>query len=78
MKNVIPYSELISCDCCGCELESRSKGWFGMLKKTKYIKYNTYIEVIKKSIYGNRIYHLCPYCEERIFEKVKKEKEKNK
>lgn len=78
MIKIIPYSELITCDCCGCELESRSKGWFGMLKKTKYLKFNTHTEVRKRSVYGNKVYHLCPYCEDSIFKKVKEQKEQSK
>lgn len=78
MIKIIPYSELITCDCCGCELESRSKGWFGYLKKIKYIKFNTHTEVVEKGIQGKRVYHLCPYCEDRIFEKVKEQKEQSK
>lgn len=78
MKKIIPYSELITCDCCGCELESRSKGWFGILKKTKYIRFNTHIKVSRRSVYGNAVYHLCPTCEDRIFEKVKEEVKEKK
>ena len=78
MIKIIPYSELITCDCCGCELESRSKWWFGKTKKTKYIKFNTHIEMIKKSVCSKQVYHLCPYCEDRIFEKVKEQKEQSK
>ena len=75
MRKVQEYSETIKCDCCGAELAKIYRSRFGFKKTIKYQRFNTFTEIRGYGGCANYEYHLCPWCEIRLFKQIRKEKE---